>query len=89
MRKPNLIHDLKIHPEPFRAVQANKKTAELRKMDRDYQVGDLLRLKEFDPDSSEYTGQFVLAEITHITKLNDWIDNLMAPYGMLSMRRLL
>ena len=42
-------HDLKTWPEYFHQILARKKTFELRLNDRDFQVGDTLRLIEFDP----------------------------------------
>lgn len=42
-------HELKTWPEFYRAVQENKKTFELRYDDRNYQVGDELILREFEP----------------------------------------
>lgn len=38
------IHQLKIAPKYFNAVVAGQKTAELRKDDRGYKVGDVLSL---------------------------------------------
>ena len=38
----------KILPEYFKAVHHRQKTFELRKDDSDYQVGDMLRLREWD-----------------------------------------
>lgn len=58
-------HDLKIAPQHFAPVYAGVKTAELRKNGRDYQVGDLLKLREFS--DGEYTGSFVIREVTHVT----------------------
>lgn len=42
-------HDLKCHPHFFAAIVEGKKTFEIRRNDRDYRVGDTLRLREFDP----------------------------------------
>jgi uncharacterized protein YqfB (UPF0267 family) len=61
-------HDLKIAPQNFAPVYAGVKTAELRKNDRDYQVGDLLKLREFS--DGEYTGSFVIREVTHVTDVS-------------------
>lgn len=47
-------HELKILPQYFEAVKNGSKRFELRKDDRNYQVGDLLILKEFD--GTDYTG---------------------------------
>lgn len=51
-------HDLKTWPEPFAAVRSGRKPWELRFNDRGYQVGDLLWLKEWSPDTG-YTGEAV------------------------------
>jgi len=48
-------HELKILPEYFNEVMSHNKQFELRKDDRDYQVGDFLLLKEFENGS--YTGR--------------------------------
>lgn len=42
------IHDLKCWREPFRAVAYGLKRHEFRKDDRDFAVGDVLRLHGFD-----------------------------------------
>lgn len=42
-------HTLKCHPHFFAAIAAGKKTFEIRRNDRDYRVGDVLDLREFDP----------------------------------------
>lgn len=62
------VHELKIAPEYFEPVFEGKKTFEIRKDDRGYQVGDLLHLKEFDDEA--FTGNSVLAEITYLTAFN-------------------
>jgi len=43
------IHTLKTHPEPFSLVWCGKKQYEYRKDDRDFLVGDILILHEYDP----------------------------------------
>lgn len=49
-------HELKILPEYFEAVKKGIKNFELRKDDRDYQVGDMITLKEYTKDGV-YTGR--------------------------------
>jgi hypothetical protein len=39
----------------------------LRHNDRDFRVGDLLRLREFDPTSQQYSGRELFVEVTYIT----------------------
>lgn len=59
------IHHLKILPEYFEAVVSGDKCFEIRKNDRGYKVGDILRLNEYE--DGKYTGNFHVAEITYIT----------------------
>ncbi|EOL9688637.1 ASCH/PUA domain-containing protein [Listeria monocytogenes] len=57
-------HKLKILPEYFRDIAKGRKTFEIRKNDRDFQVGDTLILQEWE---GEYTGYEVPVEVTYIT----------------------
>lgn len=59
-------HELKIWPEFFQAVEDGRKTFEIRRKDRQYQVGDILKLMEYDPVRNEYTGSAVLVRVTYI-----------------------
>lgn len=59
------IHHLKILPEYFEAVVSGDKCFEIRKNDRRYEVGDILRRNEYE--DGKYTGNFHVAEITYIT----------------------
>lgn len=65
-------HELKTWPEFYRAVQDNKKTFELRYNDRNYQVGDELLLREFEPCHS-CKGKGKVAGTR-------WIDDPRTPY---------
>lgn len=49
------VHKLKLLPDYFDAVVNGIKTFEIRKYDRDYKVGDTLRLYEFDPEKEEFS----------------------------------
>lgn len=60
-----MTHELKILPEYFEAVTSGRKRFEIRKNDRDYKVGDLLYLREWNAD--EFTGNSYKAEVTYIT----------------------
>lgn len=48
------IHVLKCWPESFSALHAGTKTYEVRKDDRGYMVGDILRLREWEPGPGAY-----------------------------------
>ena len=62
------IHELKSWPEFFNEIIVGRKTHELRRLDdRDFHVGDMLCLKEFDPKTKTYTAREALAEVTYIT----------------------
>lgn len=61
---PYKIHSLKILPVYFNAILEEGKTFELRKNDRDFQVGDLVLLKEWNGE--DYTGRYFIVEITYI-----------------------
>ncbi|MFP7308821.1 DUF3850 domain-containing protein [Enterococcus faecalis] len=65
VEKEPAIHELKILPEYFEAVVSGNKCFEIRKNDRRYEVGDILRLNEYE--DGKYTGNFHVAEITYIT----------------------
>lgn len=65
------VHDLKIWPQFFGDVADGRKRAELRKNDRDYRVGDVLNLREYDPVAEQYTGRGVTAVVTHVQRIGD------------------
>jgi hypothetical protein len=60
-------HTLKIWPQWFREVESGVKTFEIRRDDRGFKVGDLLRLEEFRAGGGEYTGRSVMRRITYIS----------------------
>lgn len=61
-----MIHDLKTWPEYFNDIISGKKKFELRENDRNFKVGDILNLREFDPKSYKYTGLSKSAEVIYI-----------------------
>lgn len=61
-----MIHDLKIAPEWFKAVQAGVKTFEVRRDDRDFKPNDILILREFDGE--KYTGQQEKVEVRFVLR---------------------
>ena len=63
-------HELKTHPKYLQRVASGQKPFEIRKNDRDFQVGDRVILKEYDPevgwpDHGDYS--IVVADIIYIT----------------------
>ena len=64
-----MVHAVKIYPEYYEAVKSGKKPFEVRKNDRDYKVGDILALNEFEPDGAgtgEYSGRAIIARISYV-----------------------
>lgn len=68
------LHDLKILKEYFDAKLAGIKPFEIRYNDRDFQVGDYLRLREIVPTPGtspvihEYTGRVLITEVVYILR---------------------
>lgn len=60
-------HKLKTWPDAFHAMWEGRKGFELRKADRDFQVGDVLLLQEWDANMRhKYTGAWMRARVTFI-----------------------
>jgi hypothetical protein len=60
------LHTLKTWPDQFTALTDGSKTFEVRYDDRGFAVGDLLRLAEWDPDTSRFTDRMLLRRVTHL-----------------------
>lgn len=75
-------HDLKIWPAQYLAVLRGEKTHEFRRDDRHFQVGDTLRLREWNPEgyptlvpptfTAHYTGREVYVHVTWVTRYPDF-----------------
>ena len=61
-------HELKTWPEPFMDVALGRKTFEVRKNDRDYRIGDTLKLMEYMPSEDHYTGMWQLVLVTYVLR---------------------
>ncbi|EGK2526512.1 DUF3850 domain-containing protein [Listeria monocytogenes] len=59
------VHRLKILPEFFEKKRTLVKAFEIRKNDRNFEVGDTLVLQEFD--NGEYTGREYWEDVVYIT----------------------
>ena len=78
-----ITHELKIAPEYFEKVLSKEKTFEFRYNDRNYQVGNILNLKEYE--NGTYTGRETNVEITYI--LQDF-EGLQPDYAILSIKHI-
>lgn len=61
------VHYLKIKPEYYKDVECGLKTFELRKNDRNFQVGDILMLIKLDGEGNE-TDQVCRVKVNYILK---------------------
>lgn len=75
------VHELKILPEYYNAVRFGDKRFEIRKNDRDFHTGDILRLKEWDGE--KYTGEELDVVVRWI--LFDWQDAIKSGYCIMSI----
>jgi len=62
------IHRLKTWPDSYDAVVSNTKRFEVRVNDRGFQVGDVLLLERWDPDTSQYTGAWTWRVVTFLVQ---------------------
>jgi hypothetical protein len=60
------LHALKCWPSAFQAVHEGRKTFEIRLDDRGFEVGDYLRLAEWDPTVERFTGRQLLVRVTYV-----------------------
>jgi hypothetical protein len=61
------VHEVKSWPKFFNPILAGTRVHELRENDRGYAVGDVLHLREYDPETRRYTGREHHADITSMT----------------------
>ena len=66
-----IIHNVEILPNYFVLVNAGIKTSEVRRLDRDYRVGDYLKLHEHD--GNVYTGKVLTCVITHVLTDEEYV----------------
>ena len=88
-------HELNIYEKYFEAQVKGLKTFELRKNDRNFQVGDSLKLNEFNgwgPMAGyHYTGRYCLVNIIHILTeemCDDFLGGLKDGYCILGTKLL-
>ena len=78
-------HKLKINPDLFIEVREGRKTAEVRRDDRNYQVGDMLHIYPFDSVKKVRTSpDFCCREVTH--KVDGGQFGIEKGYCLLSMK---
>lgn len=61
-----MVHELKIAPNYFEKVVSKEKSFEVRYNDRNFKVGDILKLMEYIDGS--YTSQSIYVKVTYILR---------------------
>lgn len=61
-------HELKIWPSCFAAVEAGQKPFDVRQDDRHYEIGDALLLREYEPETEQYTGHSTTRWISYLLR---------------------
>ena len=75
---PNIKrHELKILPKYFQDVKRGIKKFELRKNDRGFEVGDYVRLREYD--GASYTGESIEVRVVYVLQYEDAKEFGLAP----------
>lgn len=69
------IQLLKCEHEFFLSIRDGQKNFEIRKNDRDYAVGDLLILREYDSRQDEYSGELELRLVSYMTSFKQEPDH--------------
>lgn len=82
-RISQMIHHIKIWPRFYDEVAGGQKTSQLRRDDRNYNIGDQLTMEEYDPELEIYTGRTVRAFVTD--KITDCVG-LIPEYCILSIK---
>jgi hypothetical protein len=67
-------HELKTWPVFFQSIIDGIKTFEVRDNDRKFQVGDILNLREYDPDAEDYTGRYCSKKVVYILSDNPFFQ---------------
>ena len=74
----------KVWPEYYQKILDGDKTFELRLADFECQPGDILVLKEWEPDTQQYTGRVLEKMVTYVSKTRDvkfWPKEEVEKYG--------
>jgi hypothetical protein len=72
-----MIHELKTHGSFFQAILKGNKTFEVRKFDREFEVGDGLLLQDYDPGAMRgwrYTGRELLVKVTYLMEFTGVVE---------------
>lgn len=79
-------HVLKSWPVFFEQLWSGAKGFEVRKDDRGFEVGDLLRIEEWDTRAG-YSGRVVLARVTYVLGHQEFSEGVTPGYVVLGIQR--
>lgn len=79
-------HEIKVDPVYFQQVLDGEKTFMIRRMDRDYQVGDFCKKREFDRETGTYSGRFAQVKIKSMVTAEEYPDGLKPEMGVMSIQ---
>jgi hypothetical protein len=74
----------KIWPQYFDKIASGEKTFELRLADWECNPGDILLLREWNPETQQYTGREIEKRVTYVLKTRDidlWTSEDVEKYG--------
>ena len=66
--EPAKTHELKCWPSSFEPMLKGRKLFEYRPYDRDFQAGDLLRLREWSPVQEKYLNRELQCRIAYVLR---------------------
>lgn len=75
----------KTWPKYFQLILDGKKTYDMRIADFECEEGDILVLREWNPEKKEYTGRVLEKEVTYVGKVNSfdfWRKEDVEKYGL-------
>jgi len=79
----------KVWPEYFEAILSGDKKFELRLADWEYNMRDILVLKEWDPETKNYTGRVLEKTVRYVIKTKGsekfWPKEEIEKYGFVIM----
>lgn len=86
VKNQSKTHALKTWPVVFDAMLTRAKSFDIRKDDRGFAVGDVIKFREWNPRTKKYTGRSCRALVTYLMPGGRF--GIMPGYVCMSVRRL-
>ena len=84
----NYDHELKIWPGYFEAVSEGKKKFEIRStLDRKFEEGQKIKLREWDNQAESYTGKWIDVIINYVVEGGTFLPYDTCVFGFVILRR--